>query len=93
MPEFLVELYLSRFDGAAVAESGARSARLAAEELTREGRQVRYLRSIFVPEEETCFFIFEADSAKDVEDAARRASLAVDRVTVAISVGSGEEES
>jgi hypothetical protein len=90
--EFLVELYVSRIDGAAVAESGARSARLAAEELAREGRQVRYLRSIFVPGDETCFFLFEATRVEDVEEAARRASLRVERVAEAIAGRKGEEE-
>jgi hypothetical protein len=90
--EFLVELYVSRIDGAAVAENGARRARLAAEELTREGRQVRYLRSIFVPGDETCFFLYEANRVEDVEEAARRASLRVERVAEAIAGRKGEEE-
>jgi hypothetical protein len=90
MTQFLVELYMPRVNGDA-AERGAAQARLGAEALTSEGRPVRYLRSIFVPEEETCFFIFEAASAEDVEDAARRASLPADRATVAIT-RPGEEE-
>ena len=48
MPEFLVELYVSRDDGTAV-ERSARRARLAAKELTGEGRTVQYMRSIFEP--------------------------------------------
>jgi hypothetical protein len=90
--EFLVELYVSRGDGAAVVESGARNARLAAEELTREGRPVRYLRSIFVPEDETCFFLYEAAGVEDVEEAAHRASLPFERVAEAIAGRRGEEE-
>jgi hypothetical protein len=91
MTQFLVELYMPRVDGDA-AERGAVQARLGAEAVTLEGRPVRYLRSILVPEEETCFFIFEAGSAEDVEDAARRASLPVERATIAITRGPGEEE-
>ena len=91
MPEFLVELYVSRGDGAAV-ERSARSARLAAKELTREGRTVQYVRSIFVPEDETCFFLYEATTADDVEEAARRASLPFDRVALAMAGRDGEEE-
>ncbi len=91
MPEFLVELYVSRSDGAAV-ERRARRARLAAEELTREGRPVRYVRSIFVPEDETCFLLYEAATAEDVEEAARRASLPFDRPAVAVAGRSREEE-
>jgi hypothetical protein len=89
VPEFLVELYVSRTDGTAV-ESNARSARKAAEELTAEGRPVRYVRSLFVPEDETCFFLYEADAAADVEEAARRAALPFDRVALALA-GQAEE--
>jgi hypothetical protein len=91
--QFLVELYVSRIGGVAAAEGSARRARRAVEELTREGRPVRYLRSIFVPEDEICFFLFEAGSAEDIEEAARRASLSVDRAAVAIAGGAEEEES
>lgn len=91
MAEFLVELYVSRADGAAI-ESSARSARLAAEELTREGRPVQYMRSIFVPEDETCFLLFEAATADDVVEAARRSSLSFDHVALAIGARQVEEE-
>jgi Protein of unknown function (DUF4242) len=82
--EFLVELYVSRADGAAV-ELGAERARVAAEELTGEGTPVRYLRSLFVPDDETCFYLYEAGSLEAVHEAARRADLAFDRVTEAIA--------
>jgi hypothetical protein len=90
VPEFLVELYVSRTDGTVV-ESNARSARKAAEELTAEGRPVRYVRSMFVPEDETCFFLYEADAAADVEEAARRAALPFDRVALALAGQQTEE--
>ena len=90
MGEFLVELYGSRADGAALASS-ARSARLAAEELTREG-SVQYMRSIFGPEDETCFLLYAATTAADVEEAARRASLPFDHVALAIAGREAEWE-
>jgi hypothetical protein len=86
--EYLVELYVSRSDGAA-AERGGRQARLAAEQLTREGTPVRYLRSIFVPDDETCFYLYEAASADAVREAARRASLPSERVIEAITRPTG----
>jgi hypothetical protein len=89
MPEFLVELYLPRGEGAAV-ERRARDACRAAEALSREGRPVRYVRSIFVPEDETCFFLYEASTADDVEEAARRASIRFDGVALAVAGPSGE---
>jgi len=87
--EFLVELYVSREDAAAV-ERGAERTRRAAEELTREGTPVRFVRSIFVPEDETCFFLCEAVSAEAVREAARRAALSFERVTEALAE-SGDE--
>jgi Protein of unknown function (DUF4242) len=87
--QFLVELYVAHGDTTAV-ERGAESARRAAEQLTREGRPVRHLRSIFVPEDETCFHLYEAACASVVQEAARRASLPFDRVAEAV-VDSREE--
>lgn len=82
MPEFLVEVYLSRSDGA---EATAVRARAAAEQLTSEGASIRYLSSIFVPEDETCFVLYRADSAEAVREAARRASLSFERVSEAVA--------
>jgi len=89
MAEFLLEFYVAQTDGAAV-ERGAERTRLAAEELTREGTPVRYLRSIFVPEDETCFFLYEAASADTVREAAERAELRFERVTEAVAEPRGE---
>src|SRR5512132_3769420 len=84
MAEFLVEFYLSRTDREA-AVAGADSARLAAEELTRHGTSVRYLSSIFVPEDETCFHLYEAISADAIREVAQRADLSsFERVLEAI---------
>jgi hypothetical protein len=40
-----------------------------------EGAPVRFVRSIFVPEDETCFYVFQASSSEEVNEAARRAAL------------------
>ncbi len=88
MAEFLVELYVSREHTRAV-EAGARRAEAAAKELTREGTPVRYLRSIFVPEDETCFYLYEADSGDAVREAARRAGLPFDRIAEAVAEPKG----
>ena len=79
MAEFLVESYVSRRDSQSV-ERGAERSRLAADELTRAGTPVRYLCSFFVPEDETCFFVYEAASADAVRAAASRAALSFERV-------------
>jgi hypothetical protein len=86
--EFLIELYVSRTDGDAVV-LGAERSRLAAEQLTREGTPVRYLRSIFVPEDETCFYLYEAASAEAVRRAASRAELSFERVIEAVAGSDG----
>jgi Nickel responsive protein SCO4226-like len=91
MNEFLVELYVSKTSGGAVA-AGEECLGAAAAELTAEGRPVRLVRSIFVPEDETCFLLVDATSAEDVREAARRAALTIDRVveTAADAGGDGE---
>jgi hypothetical protein len=77
--EFMVELYVSRIDAGAV-ERAARRARLAADELTRDGTPVRYVRSLYVKEDETCFFLIEADSIETIRELARAALLPVEHV-------------
>ena len=67
--EFLVEMYVSPTDAGAAAHL-AQCARVAADELCGQGIPVRDVRSIFVPEEETCFIFYDAVSA----DIARRAA-------------------
>ena len=73
MAEFVVELYVSRMDGAGARRDPER-ARLAAEELTWQGTPVRYLRAILVPEDETCLLLYDATSADTVR-ASPRADL------------------
>jgi hypothetical protein len=79
MTEFLVELYVSKTDRDAVPVTLARLHRAAAQ-LTVERHPVRVVRPIFVPEDETCFFLVEATSIEDVRQTARRASLEWERV-------------
>jgi hypothetical protein len=87
--EFLIEFYVSREDSGAVER--AERARLSAEALTREGTPVRYLRSILVPEDETCFFLYEAGSADSVREAAQRATLPFERITEAFDDATARE--
>ena len=48
--------------------------------MRREGTPVRFLRSIFVPESDLCFLLYEAPTAKSVREAAGRAGLLPDGV-------------
>ena len=82
MTEFLVELYVAKMHCAEIT-SGAERLRDAAAELTAEGRPIRLLRSIFVPDDETCFLLVEAADADHVRETARRADLPCERVAEA----------
>jgi hypothetical protein len=76
---YLLEAYVSKSVADGPVGIAGRAA-LAAEEMQREGTAVRYLRSIFVPQDETCFHIFEAGCEADVRDAAARAGIHAERV-------------
>jgi hypothetical protein len=84
---YTVELRLPHGGWADVQEAAAR-----AREAASEGDGVRFLRSIFVPEDDACFFLYEGPSAQSVADAARRAKLGVRRVDAALRL-EGEETS
>ena len=83
MPSYLVEVYLPR-SRADEARSAGRRARAAAEELAREGVPIRYVRTTFLPDDETCFHLFEAASAEVVQEASRRAALGRARILAAV---------
>ena len=91
MTEYLLESYVGAGDARAAADKGL-SARAAAAEMTRRGTPVRYRRWIYVPDDETCFFLFEAESAAAVCSTALLAALPCDRVSVAFSDPTGREE-
>jgi Protein of unknown function (DUF4242) len=83
MRAFVGEQYLPA-NGSAAAARGADAAGRAAEQLTREGTPVQFVRSIFVPEDETCFHLYLAESVESVQAAAGRAALRLDRVAEAV---------
>ena len=84
MPSYLVETFLPR---GAAGERQARERRSssAAEALTREGTRVLFDGSIHVPEDELCFFTFEAASGSEAALVAQRAGLQPLRVVEASS--------
>jgi len=86
MPSYLVETFLQR-GSAGERTARERRARSAAEELTRKGTRVRFDHTIHVPEDEMCFFVFDAPSSTDVALAAQLAELGPLRVVEAISSG------
>lgn len=84
MPSYLIETFLPR-GGAGERMARERRARSAADELTRKGTRVRLDHTIHVPEDETCFFVFEAPSSRDAALAAELAKLGTLRVVEAVS--------
>lgn len=74
MPDYLVEIYMARVNGEQFPAAAQRAER-AADELAREGESVLCLHAIFVPEDETCFLVYRADSAAVVFKAVQRAQL------------------
>jgi hypothetical protein len=84
MGKYIVELYAARGEEGAL-ERGVELARRAAERLTREGTRVRHLRSLFVPEDETCYLLFEAEDAAVAQEAAGAAGLPFERPATAVA--------
>lgn len=84
MPTFLVEAYAAD-RGDAFADARERALRAA--EL---GIDVRYVRTTFLPEDETLLHVFEAPSAEALERAGRLAALAFDRIVEAVEHTDGD---
>ena len=84
MPSYLIETYLSRSRTAERAGCEQR-ARSAADELTRAGTPVSFDGVIHVPEDETCFFVFDAPSRREATLVAEHAALGAVRVVEAIT--------
>jgi len=87
MPSYLVETYLAR-GHAGERAARERRARSAAEELTR----VSFDHSIHVPEDELCFFVFDAPSSEDALLVAERAELGPIRIVEAVSSSTQKED-
>ena len=87
MPSYLVEMYLAGGHERHLAAC-RRRARSAAAELS----QVSFDRSIHVPEDEICFFVFDAPSSRDVLLTAERAELSPIRIVEAVSSSSPRED-
>ena len=79
MPSYLVE----SFAAGSVVESHRERARRAAE----LGTGIRYIRSTFLPGDETVLHLFEATSAEALRRAAQNAALQYDRIVEAIERG------
>ena len=77
---YVAEFYLPR---EASLDSVVRRAKDGAAEVASRGYQVRFVRAIFVPPDETCLMMYEAASAEQVREAGMRSGLDFDRVSEA----------
>jgi hypothetical protein len=67
--------------------AGAQKAAIkTSEQMTSEGRPVRYIRSTFIPEESRCTCLFEAGDAQAVQDVNDRAQIPYTRVVEALDL-------
>ena len=85
MPSYLIECYLPRSRSGELPAAVGRLRR-AAEALTAEGASVRHLRTTFLPSDELCLHLLEAESAATVGEASRRAAIDPARVVQALPV-------
>jgi hypothetical protein len=88
MPNYLIESYLPRSRAGELTTVVDRLRR-ASESLTAEGAPVRHLRSTFLPDDELCLHLFEAEHETTVGEASRRAAIEPARVVQAVSEAPG----
>jgi muconolactone delta-isomerase len=82
MAVFLVERNLPGVTLEDLAAAQKRAIR-SGQELTEQGRAVRYIRSTFIPGEQRCMCLFEAPNPENVREANERAEIPFTRIVVA----------
>lgn len=82
MPVFMVERDLPGITLEQLAAAQKKAIQMG-KELTAEGRQVRYIRSMFVPGESKCMCLFEAANPENVREANERGQIPFTRIVVA----------
>ena len=81
MSSYLLEAYTP---ASALPDDIEARVRNAAAEITESGTPVRHVRSIFVPEDETCFLLLDGPSREAVAETAKRAGISTPRITKAV---------
>jgi hypothetical protein len=72
---FLAEMFTEAHDRA-----GRSAAVRRAKKAAGQSADVRFVRSVYLPDDEMCFLVFEAESAAAVTRFAQQAALPIDRV-------------
>jgi uncharacterized membrane protein len=83
---YLLEFFASQPNEVTAAELAARLSVAGSQE-----PDARWLHSIFVPEDETCYLVYEAGSVDAVAGAAARAGITYERIVAAFSATSPGE--
>jgi sirohydrochlorin ferrochelatase len=81
MPSYLLELYVPR--AGSVPQASEVASRIA-DAATSNAGEIRYVRTLFLAEDETCLHVFEAPSREALVEAARCAGIPDARVTEAV---------
>jgi hypothetical protein len=79
MPSYVAETYVPSGRDVEPAATAERL-RAVAFALRSEGHDIRFLRSTFLPTDELCLLVFEAESSDVVGEAAERAAIEVERI-------------
>jgi hypothetical protein len=85
MKQFFVEVFTPRVAADELASAERRAAVAASQLSGAEVGVVRYVRATYIPEDEICFFFFDAPTGRDAALAAERAGLEPIRVVEALS--------
>ena len=85
MPIYMVERDLPGVTVEDLAAAQKRAIEMG-KELTAQGKQVRYIRSMFVPGENKCMCLFEAPNPENVREANERASIPFTRIVPAMDL-------
>lgn len=85
MPIYMVERDLPGVTVEDLAAAQKRAIEMG-KELTAQGKQVRYIRSTFVPGENKCMCLFEAPNPENVKEANERANIPFTRIVPAMDL-------
>lgn len=85
MPVYMVERDLPGVQMEQLA-AAQKAAIQAGKELSAQGKQVRYIRSTFIPGQDKCMCLFEAPNPENVREANERANIPFTRIVPALDL-------
>ena len=85
MPTYMVDRELPGIEMEQLA-AAQKAAIETSKEFTAEGKNVRYIRSTYVPNESHCMCLFEADNPELVKEVNERANIPYKRIVEALDL-------